>query len=205
MGSRPILVSLYDMASYDMPGVVLPTMNEVVAEIRRAGFECVPQSTFGPAEGMPSNSFSCSAVSVDVFDLLSVLIPSNVVFTAIARVPGSLSVYIGAYGGEPIEILGVPVALLDTVISKAKGLAVLEAWVKTQPYTDSGPLSSLSPASVVNFVHDAWAGTLNTDKFATTAEERNRLTAEFPEDWTEWIRTRRDPPRRTTRSLPTSD
>jgi len=201
------MVSLYDMDSYDMPGVALPTMDEVVADIIRAGFRCVSQSTFGPAEGVRAPSFRCSAASLDVFDLLAVLIPSKVVFTAIARGTGSLSVYIGAYGGDPIEILYVPVALADTVMSKAEGFALLEAWVKTQPYTDAGPISSLSPKSVVNLVHDAWAGTFNTDKIATTADVLDGLSeaiAEFSANWAEWVKARRDPPARTTHFSPTS-
>lgn len=197
MGPDAILVSLYDMASYDMPGVVVPTMDEVVADITRAGFQCDPQTAFGPAEGKPSTSFVCSAASLDVFDLLSVLVPSRIVFTAIARGTGSLSVYVGLYGGDPLEILEVPLALVDTALSRAEGLSLLEAWVKTRPYTDTDPSSIRWPKVIVALVLDAWAGTLNTKRLAPPAEVLDGLSADIAEDsanWAdaEWVKVRRD-------------
>jgi hypothetical protein len=128
MGSDTIWVTLHDMGPENGPGVVSPTFDEVVAGVVAAGFSCVPRPGHVPDDGLAA-SFGCESASLDVFELLEVLIWSGAVFTLIAPRPAGLSMYTGLYRFEPIEILGAPPALLDAE-SEDDAVALLKKWVK---------------------------------------------------------------------------
>jgi len=196
-----IRVTLHDMSSENGPGVVSPTFREVAAAVVAEGFSCSLRPGHVPDDGMAA-SFLCTSVELDVFDLLEVLIRSGAVFTLIAPRAGSLSMYLGCYALDPIEILEAPTALLDAE-SDDDAHALLEEWAETQPYTElgnEGPPMVYSAKSVVAMLHDAWAGKINREKFVVTAEQLDgyaTAVSEFRERWADWVASRRDLQERT--------
>ena len=206
--SDTIWLTLHDMNSENGPGVVSPSFHEVTAAVVAAGFSCLPGPGHVPDDGLAA-SFLCTSVELDVFDLLEVLIRSGAVFTLIAPRAGSLSMYLGCYALDPIEILDAPTALLDAE-SDDDAYALLEEWVETQPYSElgnEGPSMVYSAKSVVAMLHDAWAGKINREKFVVTAEQLDgyaTAVSEFREGWANWVAARRDLVERTPYASPTS-
>lgn len=192
MRLETIWVTLHDMSPENGDSVVSPAFNEVVARLVAAGFACAPRAGHVPDDGLAA-SFMCTSTSADVFDLLEELIWSGAVFTVIAPRAGTLSMYMGCYATDVIEIDGAPLALLDAE-SDDDAYALLEEWVKTQPYTDLGPPVGYSASSVVVMLHHAWAGKIKRERFVVTAEQLDGFASagvEFREGWPGWVAARR--------------
>ncbi|HUR07458.1 MAG TPA: hypothetical protein VM347_33280 [Nonomuraea sp.] len=192
MGLTTIWMTLHDMSPENGPGIVSPAFDEVIASLGHVGFACATRPGHVPDDGLAA-SFTCTSDSLDVFDLLEVLIWSGAVFTLIAPRAGTVSMYMGCYALDVVEIEGAPLALLDAK-SDDDAYALLNEWVKTQPYTDAEPPVGYSPQSVVVMLHHAWAGKIKRDRFVVTAEQVDGFAsaaAEFREGWSDWVAARR--------------
>jgi len=192
VGVEMIWVTLHDMGPENGPGVVSPTFDEVVARVMAAGFACVPRAGHVPHDVLAA-SLMCTSDSSDLFDLLEALIWSGAVFTLLAPRGDTLSLYMGCYALDVVEIEGAPEALLGAE-SDDDAYALLGEWVKTQPYTDLGPPVGYSASSVVGMLYYAWAGKIKRERFVVTAEQLDAFAsaaAEFREGWPEWVAARR--------------